>query len=386
MIDKDLYGDIAPLEGEKAAESALYIKNHPEFLEHILKLLFKSAEKRNPDTIYTLYKSSDDVIRTFYFLLGGVASWKDFQEKLVTSLIMPLVILGTTDGITIEGVERIDVNEPHVFISTHRDIILDSAFLVYAMMQNKGMCVQAAAGSNLYINKEASSYFGLLGCVKVFRGLNLREEYEASKRLSSYIYDNITSKESSIWIAGGAGRAKDGVDKVYPSIIKMMALSHRKEISYTELVKKLSIVPMAISYEKNPNAISMAKEIISSVLLSAHIKRPMDDYVSIVRGISKYKGHITISFDSPLDGEYSSSEEIAAEVEKRIRLIYKLYPFNYYAYDKVNKTDRFKDRYSSFSEEEELKKFKSIKMGVGVKVLEAYAAPVASKLLYTDDV
>ena len=67
-------------------------------------------------------------------------------------------------------------------------------------------------------------------------------------------------------------------------------------------------------------------------------------------------------------------------------MIYKLYPFDYYAYDKVNKTDRFKDRYSSFSEDEELKKFKSLKMGVGTKVLEAYAAPVASKLLYTEDV
>lgn len=386
MTDTDKYQDIAPLSGHRAEEEALYIKEHPEFLEHILLSLYKSAEKRNPDKIYSLYKRYDDVVRTFYFLLGGVKSWKDFQRNLVTSLIMPLVILGTTDGVTVEGIERIDVNEPHVFISNHRDIILDSAFLVNTMMQNSGMCVQATAGSNLYINRQAASYFGLLGCVKVFRGLNLREEYEASKRLSSYIFDAVTSKESSIWIAGTAGRAKDGVDKVFPSIIKMISLSHRKEISYTELVKKLSIVPMAISYEKNPNDVSMAKEIINSVLSTAHIKRPIDDYVSIVRGISKYKGHVTISFDSPLEGQFSSSEEIASEVEKRIRLRYKLYPFDYYAYDKINKTDRFKDRYSSFSEEEELKKFKSLRMSVGAKVLEAYAAPVASKLLYTEDV
>ena len=386
MTDREMYKDIAPLSGREAKEGAVYIKDHPEFLEHILLSLYKSAEKRNPEKLHLLYKSYDDVVRTFYFLLGGVKCWQDFQHTLVTSLIMPLVIFGTTDGVTVEGIERIDVNDAHVFISNHRDIILDSAFLVNTIMQNSTMCVQATAGSNLYINQQAASYFGLLGCVKVFRGLNLREEYEASKKLSSYIYENVTSKASSIWIAGTAGRAKDGVAKVFPSIIKMLSLSHRKELSYTELVKKLSIVPMAISYEKNPNDVSMAKEIINSVLSTTHIKRPIDDYVSMVRGISKYKGHVTISFDSPLEGEFSSSEEIASELEKRIRMIYKLYPFDYYAYDKVNKTDRFKDRYSSFSEDEELKKFKSLKMGVGTKVLEAYAAPVASKLLYTEDV
>ena len=387
-MDKEKYKAIAPLEGEDAIKAAEYLKNNPIFFEHTLKGLYKNAlKKHSTSPIIKNFNNEEDVARNFHYMLGKITSWKDFQHMLVSQLIMPLVIEGSTDGFFVEGIENVDLTRSHVFISNHRDIVLDSAFLVDTMMKHDGKCVGAVAGSNLYINKQAAAYFGLLGCVKVFRGLNLREEYESSIRLSSYIFDTIREKTNSIWIAGNAGRSKDGVDKVVPAIIKMLTLSQRKVAPFNELVKELSIVPMSISYERNPNDISMAREILTILFQGSYKKKPLDDLLSITRGISKPKGRVTISFGKSLDDkDFEKPEDVAEELEKQIRLNYKLYPFDYYSYDKTNKTDRFKNKYTSLETEKDEKRFKNQKLTLSSQVLKSYAAPVESKLLYTDNI
>lgn len=384
-MDNEKYKAIAPFEGEDAIKAAAYIKDNPIFLEHTLKGLYRAALRKRSDSEFIKgFKRDDDVVRNFYYLLGSVESWRDFQRTLVTNLIMPLVIEGSTDGFYVKGLEKLDLSRSHVFISNHRDIILDSAFLVHSLMSKNGQCVKAAAGSNLYMNKQASAYFGLLGCVKVFRGLNLREEYEASLNLSSYIFDTIREGKDSVWIAGNAGRSKDGVDRVVPAIIKMMVLSKRKDGDFPSLLKELSIIPVSISYEKNPNDVSMAKEILLSLLHGSYKKKPLDDLMSITRGISKPKGRVTITFGEEITSDFEKPDDAALEIEKRIRLNYTLYPFDYYAYDKVNKTDRFKSKYTSLESQEDEKRFKTQKLAVSSQVLKSYAAPVESKLIYGD--
>lgn len=382
-MNNELYKDIAPYENEDAHKATEYILSHPEFLEKTLRTLYKKLDKKTSTLLKNgTYNDADDLIRTFLYTLGKVNNWKEFQEQFVRQIIMPLVIDSTTDGFTVSGLEKIDTTKPHIFVSNHRDIILDSAFLVDAILSKNGLPVKVTAGSNLYINREAECYFGLLGCVKVFRGLSLREEYEASLKLSSYVYDTIDEGKSSLWIAGSAGRSKDGVDRVLPSVIKMLILSHRKDMSLSDLVQKLSIVPMSISYEKNPNDVNMAEEIVKTIKTATYKKKPLEDFLSIIRGICCYKGRVHIAFSPALSGTFNSTEEIASRIEKDIRLSYKLYPFAFYAYDKIHKTDRFKSMYTELQEEKEAKRFKYLKHNVNKKVLEAYAAPIDSKLLY----
>lgn len=379
-MDREKYKNIAPLDGDDALKATEYIKNKTFFANNLLKTLYKKSKLEKWD-------SFDALMNDYYYHLGKVKSWKDFQKEIVHGIVMPLIIKGSTDGVLVEGLENVNLNEPHVFISNHRDIVLDSAFIVETILENKGLPLQATSGANLYLDKEAALYFGLSGCIKVFRGLSLREEYEASMLLSSYIWDSISEKYSSIWIAGQAGRSKDGIDRVLPAIIKMLILKERRADSLSNLVKKLSIVPVSVSYEQDPNDVDKAREMLTTMLQGGEYKkRPLEDLLSLTRGVRNYKRRVALSFSSPLDKEFNSVEEVASEVEKQIRLSYKLFPLSYYAYDKLHGTDTYKNMYDKKElEEEELKRFKALKKTLHTKVLEAYAAPLESKLQYENN-
>lgn len=379
-MDREKYRNIAPLDGEDAIKATEYIKGKTFFANNLLKTLYKKAKLENWD-------SFDALMNDYYYSLGKVTSWKDFQTNIIHKIVMPLIIKGSTDGIIVDGLENVDLSAPHVFVSNHRDIVLDSAFLLNTILDNSGLPLQATSGANLYLDKDAGLYFGLSGCIKVFRGLSLREEYEASMLLSSYIWDSISENYSSIWIAGQAGRSKDGIDRVLPAIVKMLILKERRNAPLSDLVKKLSIVPVSISYEQDPNDVDKAREMLSTILQDGEYKkRPLEDLLSLTRGVRNYKRRVALSFSSPLSGEFESVEDVALEIEKQIRLSYKLFPISYYAYDKVHKTDTYKDMYDKKQlEEGELKRFKALKKTLHTKVLEAYAAPLESKLSYEDN-
>lgn len=379
-MDREKYRTIAPLDGEDAINATEYIKNKTFFANNLLKTLYKKAKLETWD-------SFDALMNDYYYSLGKVKSWKDFQTNIIHKIVMPLIIKGSTDGIIVEGLENVDLSKPHVFVSNHRDIVLDSAFIVNTILDNKGLPLQATSGANLYLDKEAGLYFGLSGCIKVFRGLSLREEYEASMLLSSYIWDSISENYSSIWIAGQAGRSKDGIDRVLPAIVKMLILKERRNASLSDLVNKLSIVPVSISYEQDPNDVDKAREMLSTMLQGGEYKkRPLEDLLSLTRGVRNYKRRVALSFSKPLSGEFESVEDVASEIEKSIRLSYKLFPISYYAYDKVHKSDTYKNMYDKeLLEEGELKRFKALKKTLRTKVLEAYAAPLESKLAYEEN-
>ena len=78
---------------------------------------------------------------------------------------------------------------------------------------------------------------------------------------SQFIHQSIFQDNDSIWIAQRQGRSKDGNDYTDPSVIKMIHLNARKKISLSEYLNKLNVVPVSISYEKDPNDILKAKEL-----------------------------------------------------------------------------------------------------------------------------
>ena len=89
-----------------------------------------------------------------------------------------------------------------------------------------------------------------------------RELLAASKNLSRYIQHSITEEQAPVWIAQREGRAKDGVDRTEPVIIKMLSMSRNKRTqSFAQHIQSLRIVPVAISYELDPCDASKANEL-----------------------------------------------------------------------------------------------------------------------------
>ena len=72
-----------------------------------------------------------------------------------------------------------------------------------------------------------------------------RELLAASKLLSQYIRHSVQEDNVPVWIAQREGRAKDGIDRTEPAVIKMLSLSRNKsEESFGEHIAALRIVPV----------------------------------------------------------------------------------------------------------------------------------------------
>jgi hypothetical protein len=238
-----------------------------------------------------------------------------------------------------------------------------------------------AIGDNLLKNEFATDLFKLNGGVTVKRSLPMREKYIESMRLSSYLVELIGEHNKSVWIAQKSGRSKDGLDITSPAIIKMLHLSQRKKgVSFNEVVNQARLVPVAVSYEYDPVDVIKAKEEVLASSLGRQEKLLYEDLISISRGLKGHKGRVHIAFGTPVQGSFSSSEEVAGAIDRQIHTLYKLWPTNYFAYDHLNGSDTFAASYADFDDASFLKRFKGLKKEVRAFALNAYANPVRSFL------
>ena len=74
-----------------------------------------------------------------------------FQKEMVYPFLQYLEA-NMTKGIKLNGLEKIDVSKAYLYISNHRDIILDSAFLCGKFIENNMNTVEIAIGDNLLIH------------------------------------------------------------------------------------------------------------------------------------------------------------------------------------------------------------------------------------------
>ena len=112
----------------------------------------------------------------------------------------------------------------YTFISNHRDIVLDSAFLCVVLIDNGMNTVEIAIGDNLLIYPWIKKIVRINKSFIVKRGLSLREQLQSSILMSKYMHFAITEKKENIWIAQRQGRAKDSNDRTQDSILKMMTM------------------------------------------------------------------------------------------------------------------------------------------------------------------
>lgn len=378
-MDLDKYRDIAPYRGQDVQDAIARVVADKDSLLKILSgfLPTDTKEQRIQNDQYADYLMG---------VLNTVKTYDDFQRKVTAGFFLPAIMQKSIKEFTFSGLDDNDKESAYLYMSNHRDIVLDCALIDYALIQADRMICEMAIGDNLLTNQFVTDLFKLNGGVTVKRTLPMREKYLESIRLSSYFVELITEMNKSIWVAQKSGRAKDGLDVTTPAIIKMLHLSQKRKesVSFSDLIRRCNIVPVSVSYEYDPCDIIKSLEEVSRLKKGEKPKKKYEDLISISRGMKGNKGRIHIAFGEPLKDDYANSEEVAAEIDRQIHLSYKLWPTNCFAYDYLHKSDRFKDEYADFDTEAFLDRFKNQKEDVQLFALNAYANPVRSYLAALD--
>jgi len=269
--------------------------------------------------------------------LAGVNDVRGFQE--VVARYLSGMITETTSSVTISGLDVLEQHQSYLFISNHRDIALDPAFVNWSLFQNDCNTLRIAIGDNLLTKPYVSDLMRLNKSFIVNRSAKApREKFKAAKHLSAYIHHSIANETSSIWIAQREGRAKDGFDKTNSAVLGMITLNKPKTQDFSEYVKELRIVPVSISYELDPCDAAKARELYHQRNLGGYQKEEHEDVKSIAMGIAGKKGHVHIAFGPILNGHYDGTDQLVAEIDHQIVMNYVLHATNCFAYEILHGT------------------------------------------------
>ncbi|NVK42291.1 MAG: 1-acyl-sn-glycerol-3-phosphate acyltransferase [Oceanospirillaceae bacterium] len=257
--------------------------------------------------------------------VGDVETVRDFQQ--LVARYMSKMIARSTTKLSCSGLEQLDPEEAYLFVSNHRDIAMDPAFVNW-MLYKAGMnTVRIAIGDNLLRKPYVSDLMRLNKSFIVNRSAKGREMMTALNQLSAYIDHSIAEGES-IWIAQREGRAKDGNDRTDPAILKMFYMAQRKQRSFSEAIERLNIVPVSIAYEFDPCDRAKARELYARAHSGSYEKAEFEDINSIVTGITGQKGHVHVAFGEPVRGQFETPEALAAVIDREIVGHYHLHPSN----------------------------------------------------------
>ncbi len=307
----------------------------------------------------------------------------EFQRKLIVGQVLQKIVEKTTEGLTASGTEHLRRDQSYIYISNHRDITLDSAFINYLLSHADLNIAEIAFGDNLLVNEFVSDLIRINKGIIVRRNLPPREQIKAWYHLSRYIW-HTTHQGNSVWIAQREGRAKDGNDETNPAIIKMLYLSQRERgVGFADFVRQVNIVPVSISYELDPCDRMKAWELYRKKKRGFHKKRKNEDLLSMFAGLTGFKGRVHIAFAEPLRGELTDEKEVALAVDRDIIRLYRQWPSNYIAYDTVNQTTRFRDKYSVKEMMRFLRRFRGLSDPVKTFAFSIYANSVKNQAGYS---
>lgn len=258
--------------------------------------------------------------------IDSVAALQDRIEPYVDRSIEQ-----ATDGITYSGLEHLQSGKPYLYLANHRDIVMDPAFVNYAVYHAGLQTPRIAIGDNLLQRPFVSDLMRLNKSFIVHRSINgRREKLAAYQLLSAYINHSIRVDGESVWIAQAEGRAKDGDDRTDSAILKMFHMS-RKDEPFAEVIDSLNLIPVSISYEYDPCDQAKARELHIRASTGSYTKAPGEDDASIALGITGYKGRVHIHFGQPVAG-MEDTKQLAQELDRHILGQYRLFPAHYLAY------------------------------------------------------
>ena len=291
----------------------------------------------------------------------GVKTPLDFQKRFMKPVVNYIIRKHTdgcefddsalTSAVPLSSAVPSDLQSDgcrFTFVSNHRDIVLDSAFLDVKLV-NAGYptTVEIGIGDNLLIYPWIKRLVRMNKAFTVRRGLSLRETLAASQLMSRYIHYAVTQKKENIWIAQREGRAKDSDDRTQDAVLKMLAMGGD--------LKELNLVPLTISYEFDPCDYLKAQEFQQKRDNPAFKKSRQDDLDNMKTGILGYKGRVVYRAAAPINTWLSDLADlpktdyykaVAERMDREIHRGYELFPCNYIALDELNGSTANASHYS----------------------------------------
>ena len=218
--------------------------------------------------------------------------------------ILKIWALRTTKGIRLEYLgERkqieLDIKHGAFFLTNHRDIILDAAWLSYRLRLRYFIRPFMGVGNNLFAKPWIEHLMRFMRCFVVKRGEGVHAQLENAKQLSAYIR-MLRSQGKSIWLAQREGRAKDSNDLTQASVLHMLTLG---DDDFFENVKALNICPVSITYEFDPCDYLKAAEMQLKRDNPRWRKSKRDDVKSMQTGIRGEKGRVVYRLTPSINPE-----------------------------------------------------------------------------------
>lgn len=334
MIEK--FKEIGPYSNEEVPD-AIQRLSYNDYMPAIVKYLMPDANVNDFLEEFRKTKTSDE-----------------FQQKYM-AMALESILKKTTTEFSFNVVDNIiDHGSNYVYISNHRDILLDSALLAYSLSKRGLDTPEITFGNNLMKGDFIIDFGKINKMFRIIRDGNMRDFYKNAIDVSEYIRYVITQKKQSVWIAQRNGRTKNGDDKTEMAVLKMFALGSSKE--FVESLSELNICPMAVSYEYEPCDFLKAAELYVTKYQKYYIKAANEDFNSIIQGITQIKGEVSFTVCKPITIEeiefcsnFDKNERynaLAKIIDKRIYSNYKLFKNNYIAFDVLHYRPMFKNLYT----------------------------------------
>ncbi|MEI6854408.1 MAG: 1-acyl-sn-glycerol-3-phosphate acyltransferase, partial [Bacteroidota bacterium] len=320
----------------------------------------------------------------------------DFQSMFAYTALQA-ILKNSVRNFSSEGLDKLDTKKAYLFISNHRDIVLDPSFLNFILFEKGHNTSQTAIGDNLFVSPIVTHLLKLNKSFTVKRNIQPRAFYDYSKTLSAYIEHVLKGRRESVWIAQREGRAKDGNDKTQHGLLKMLMMNIEK--SEKEAFFDRNVIPVAISYEYDPCDYLKAIELYMADHELPYEKTTDKDFKSMMQGIMGYKGNVHIAFGDALkeDPETDTPDlayndwvkSVAEKIDHQVYSLYQLCKTNYMAYDMLHRTKKFADQYTDAEKAEFLEYLHSRaemvpdnldKVEITIILLNMYANPVKNKM------
>ena len=328
------FDDIRPYNDSEIPAAMQRIANH-ELIPSIVSYLMPGAE-----------------VETVRERISKVSNVTDFQYGLVKEII-EAILKKTTTSFECTGFENIAEKKPYLFVSNHRDIVLDAMFLQYALHAHGHGTCQITFGSNLMCHPLVIDFGKSNKMFRTERGGDRLEFYRNLMHMSEYMRHVIIEENESVWIAQRNGRTKNGIDATDPAIIKMFGMSRRDDA--IKSLAELNIVPISVSYEWESCDKLKTLELYASRNVR-YEKKPGEDLNSILTGIKQPKGRVHFGVGKPLTEDVLNQlntgnsnalyKNIAHHLDESIFANYLLTPNNFIAHDLRSGTCRFSEYYT----------------------------------------
>ena len=253
-----------------------------------------------------------------------------FQEQL-SRVFIDMLLDRTAEDVTVSFPENFE-GHGALFISNHRDIVLDPSLINMALLSKGEPTTQIGIGSNLLQTEWVEKLVRLNKSFIVQRGGSPREQLMRSAEVAKYVRHVINDQDASVWLAQREGRAKDGDDRTSPALIRMLLNGDEGEAW-----NRLKVQPVSLSYEWDPcDGMKVRELLIRDKNNGEYEKAIGEDERSMKQGLFGWKGRIHVSFCSPLEWEAAPegvrpAVHLASRVDQALHRTMKTWPSQHWA-------------------------------------------------------